>query len=127
MLEIEVMLDPQDIEAIAAAIAPRVAAELQAQSFPRRGFVRAEQVAAFLKVDVSWVYEHKHLLGAIRIGDGRGALRFEAARVLSYLRERRVGPERAAPRVAAGPIAASSTRIPGGGGSPRPSSSCRGR
>lgn len=98
MLEIEVMLDRQDIEAIAAAIAPRVAAELQAQFFPSRGFVRADQVANFLNVDVSWVYEHKHLLGAIRIGDGRGALRFEAGRVLAYLRERRVEPERAAPR-----------------------------
>lgn len=98
MLEIEVMLDRQDIEAIAAAIAPRVAAELQAQSFPSRGFVKAEQVASFLKVDVSWVYEHKHLLGAIRIGDGRGALRFEAGRVLAYLRERRIEPERGAPR-----------------------------
>ena len=72
MLEIEVMLDRQDIEAIAAAIAPRVAAELQAQSFPSRGFVKAEQVASFLKVDVSWVYEHKHRLGAIRIGEGAG-------------------------------------------------------
>ncbi len=98
MLEIEVMLDRQDIEAIAAAIAPRVAAELQAQSFPSRGFVKAEQVASFLKIDVSWVYEHKHLLGAIRIGEGRDARRFESARVLRYLCERRIEPERAAPR-----------------------------
>ena len=52
--------------------------------------MKAERVAELLKVDVSWVYEHKGMLGAVRLGEGRGALRFEASKVLAYLRDRRV-------------------------------------
>jgi hypothetical protein len=84
------MLDPQDVDAIAAALASRVIALLQSEPFPARGLMKAERVAELLEVDVSWVYEHKATLGAVRLGEGRGALRFEASKVLAYLRDRRV-------------------------------------
>jgi hypothetical protein len=83
-------LDPQDVDAIAAALASRVIVLLQSEPFPSRGLMKAERVAELLKVDVSWVYEHKATLGAVRLGEGRGALRFEASKVLAYLRDRRV-------------------------------------
>lgn len=82
-----------DIEAIAAALAPLIVAAMQGAHFPSRGMVKAERVAAFLDVDVSWVYVHKAELGAVRLGDGRGALRFEAAKVLAYVRQHRLVPD----------------------------------
>lgn len=96
-------LDHQDVEAIADALAPRVAALLQVEPFPTRGLVKAERVAALLEMELSWVYEHKAALGAVRLGTGRGALRFEAARVLAYLRDRRVEVPVQAPRSRPGP------------------------
>lgn len=84
------MLDPQDTETV-EAIATRVAALLRAdRPFPTRGLVKAERVAELLAVDVSFVYEHKAELGAVRLGAGRGVLRFEASKVLAYLRARRL-------------------------------------
>ena len=97
------LLDPQDVEAIAAALAPRVVALLQVEPFSARGVMKAERVAELLKVDVSWVYEHKAMLGAVRLGEGRGALRFEASKVLAYLRDRRVDGGVQAVRVRPGP------------------------
>lgn len=95
------MLEPQDVDAIAAVLASRVIALLQSEPFPARGLMKAERVAELLEVDVSWVYEHKAMLGAVRLGEGRGALRFEASKVLGYLRDRRVDgggrPARARP------------------------------
>jgi excisionase family DNA binding protein len=67
--------------------------------FPARGHVRADQVAAFLSVDRSWVYDNKAELGAVKLG---GAVRFDASRVRAYLRERRVASEQS-PRAAARP------------------------
>lgn len=93
------MLDSQDVEAIVTALAPRVAELLRVEAFPARGLVKADRVAALLEVDVSWVYEHKAVLGAVRLGEGRGALRFEASRVLAYLRDRRVDPGEQMPRL----------------------------
>jgi excisionase family DNA binding protein len=58
--------------------------------FPAWGHVRADQVAAFLSVDRSWVYDHKPELGAVRVG---GAVRFDATEVRAYVRKRRVVPE----------------------------------
>ena len=55
--------------------------------FPAWGHVRADQVAAFLSVDRSWVYENKAELGAVRVG---GAVRFDASGVRAYVRKRRV-------------------------------------
>jgi hypothetical protein len=97
------MLDPQDVEAIAAALAPRVIAFMQLEPFPARGLLKAERVAELLKVNVSWVYEHKTLLGAVRLGEGRGALRFEASKVLAYLHDHRVDADAGPARVRPGP------------------------
>lgn len=96
-------LDLHDVEAIAAALAPRVAALLQVDAFPSRGLVKAERVAALLDMDVSWVYEHKGELGGVRVGKGRGVLRFEASKVLAYVRERRIDADHHAPRARPGP------------------------
>ena len=60
------------------------------QRFPARGHVRADQVATFLSVDRSWVYDHKAELGAVKLG---GAVRFDASWVRAYVRKRRVAPE----------------------------------
>jgi hypothetical protein len=97
------MLDPQDVEAIAAALASHLIAFVQAEPFPARGLLKAERVAELLEVDVSWVYEHKTVLGAVRLGEGRGALRFEASKVLAYLRDHRVDPGGGSPRARTGP------------------------
>ena len=32
-------------------------------------YLTVEEVAERLKVSVSWVYKHKHLLGAVRLGE----------------------------------------------------------
>jgi len=32
-------------------------------------YLTAQQVAERLQVSVSWVYKHKHLLGAVRVGE----------------------------------------------------------
>ncbi len=70
--------------------------------FPARGHVRADEVAAYLSVDRSWVYENKAELGAIKVG---GAVRFDAFRVRAYVHERRFAHARpAAPRP--GPVKA---------------------
>jgi hypothetical protein len=97
------MLEPQDVEAIAAALASHVIACMQAEPLPARGLLKPDRVAELLKVDVSWVYEHKAMLGAVRLGEGRGALRFEASKVLAYLRDHRVDPAGGPARMRPGP------------------------
>ena len=62
--------------------------------FPARGHVRADEVAAYLRVDRSWVYENKAELGAVKVG---GAVRFDAFRVRAYVHERRVAYEQPRP------------------------------
>jgi hypothetical protein len=88
------MLTDRDIQAIADAVAPRVAALLRAEDsrFPSRGLVDVDGVRELLGVEREWVYQHKVELGAVRLGDGdRGPLRFEVAKVLGYLADRRLG------------------------------------
>lgn len=95
-------LEPRDIDAIAGRVVELI--EERAAPFPREGLVDVVAVARFLQTSVDFVYEHQRELGAVRIGDGRGALRFEAPRVLAYVRDRRVGgDDEHAPRVRPGP------------------------
>lgn len=83
------MLDPCDIDAIAAGVAELLRKD--ALGFPARGLVGVSDVCRLLRVQREWVYQHKSQLGAVRIGDGgRGPLRFDAARVLAYVESRRV-------------------------------------
>lgn len=87
------MLEARDIEAIAEALAPRVAELLREddRAFPSRGLVEVDDVCRLLRVERPWVYEHKTELGAVRIGAGeRGPLRFDAAKVLAYVAEHRL-------------------------------------
>lgn len=87
------MLDARDIDAIAEALAPRVADLLRADepTFPTRGLVEVDDVCELLRVEREWVYAHKLELGAVRIGEGeRGPLRFDAAKVLAYVEAHRL-------------------------------------
>jgi excisionase family DNA binding protein len=77
------MLEPADIEAIAAALA-------EALDAPRRKLLRVEEVATLLDVSTDFVYEHGAELGAVRLGRGRGAVRFDPAEVDAYIASRRV-------------------------------------
>ena len=94
-----VMLDDEDIE----AIADRVAAKLR----PRTdGLVGVRDVARALGMSCAWVYRNADELGAQRLGTGRKpALRFDLA--LTVERARGLGTE------ASTPLARSQTRGPG--------------
>src|SRR4051812_17529628 len=94
--------DPDDLDALAKAMAPLVAEHLASllsaagnnPVFPTRGLVDVDEVGQLLKVEREWVYAHKLELGAVRIGDGeRGPLRFDAARVLAYVADHRLKRE----------------------------------
>jgi hypothetical protein len=74
-----VRLDPGEAERIAAL----VAAELRREPPPR--FLDAAATARMLGVERDWVYEHAEQLGAIRLGGGRGRLRFDRRRVRDRL------------------------------------------
>ena len=83
------MLDDEDIE----AIADRVAAKLR----PRTdGLVGVRDVARALGMSCVWVYRNAHELGAQRLGTGRKpALRFDLA--LTIERARALGLEASTP------------------------------
>lgn len=70
-------LDPDDIEQLADAVADRVAQRLREQ--PPTRFVDAAALARVLGVKRSWVYQHAHELGAVRLGGPQGRLRFDLA------------------------------------------------
>lgn len=89
------MLDQADIDRLAEALAPRLAAQLQQDDdgwvFPTRGLVDVDDVCRLLRIEREWVYAHKLELGAVRIGEGeRGPLRFDAAKVLAYVESHRL-------------------------------------
>lgn len=95
------MMDDRDIERIAQRVA-EVMREDAPDPFPARGLVDVDQVAQLLQVQRDWVYENQTKLGAVRIGEGRGRLRFDARSVLAYLDERRITERSSAPRRRAG-------------------------
>lgn len=80
---VRVILDDEDIEAIAA----RVAALLdQPAGRRRRRLATAREVAETLGVDRSWVYAHQRQLRAIRLGSGpKSRLRFDLERAAQAL------------------------------------------
>lgn len=92
------MLERTDIDAIARAVADLVQP-------PRRKLLRADEVAAMLDVSTDFVYEHGTELGAVRLGHGRGAVRFVPADVDAYIERQRVTPKRQRRRP--GPVARS--------------------
>lgn len=92
-------LSPEDIEAIASAVAPQVAdavaqrvLELIDQNQAKE-LVDAAELARVLGVEREWVYEHGERLGAIRLGNGsRPRLRFEIDRAVESFRRLSADP-----------------------------------
>ena len=86
--------DPDDVEQIARRVAELLTTDEPATSpvsrQPQR-LVDATTAAERLGVDRKWVYAHAEQLGAVRLGGGRGRLRFDLNRLT----------ERAAPRATA--------------------------
>jgi hypothetical protein len=74
-----IALDSETLEFLAELIAAR----LEARQAARSGWVGAEVVAAYLAVNVQWVYDHGYELGGIRLGDGttQGRWRFKLERI----------------------------------------------
>jgi hypothetical protein len=84
----------EDVQALAASIAPIVAAEVadlvvrHIAERAEREFLDASELARVLGVDRQWVYEHQERLGAIRLGNGRRPrLRFELTRAVKAFDE----------------------------------------
>jgi len=74
-----IALEPETLEFLAELIAAR----LEARQAARSGWVGAEVAAAYLTVNVQWVYDHGYELGGIRLGDGttQGRWRFKLERI----------------------------------------------
>ena len=72
-------LDPRDVELIAVRVA-ELLAEGESETGPAR-LADAATVAETLGVERDWVYAHARELGGVRLGGGRGRLRFDLARV----------------------------------------------
>jgi hypothetical protein len=99
----------EEVDALAASIAPIVALEVAREVIGRVGarqereFLDASELARVLGVEREWVYEHQELLGAIRLGKGsRPRLRFEVMRALEALDELPVAREARLARVPRG-------------------------
>jgi len=89
-------LDDQDIERIAATLARHLTDHATASPTATGQGVRlvdAATVARRLGVTRNWVYAHADQLGAMRLGNGRGRLRFD----LATLPLRAASDERPAP------------------------------
>lgn len=70
-------LDAEDIERIADAVARRLIDCPSVSSREPRRLLDADAVARRLGVRRGWVYAHAEQLGAVRLGTGRGRLRFD--------------------------------------------------
>ena len=66
-------------------------------------YLTASQVAERLQVSVSWVYKHKHLLGAVRVGERMW--RFPEQRLHTHLASRPPAVGRRARRASDGEAA----------------------
>lgn len=84
----------EEMEALAASIAPIVASEVAREVIGRIGakrereFLDASELARVLGVERDWIYEHQEQLCAIRLGRGRRPrLRFELTRAVEALDE----------------------------------------
>jgi len=90
-------MDPRDVELIAARVAELLSGG-ETETGPAR-LADAASVAAKLGVQRNWVYAHARELGGVRLGSGRGRLRFDMDRVERALtcKDGR-GPKRGRPR-----------------------------
>jgi hypothetical protein len=89
-----VRLDPADIEAIARRVAELI--DERGALMPVR-YVDATQLARILGVDREWIYRHAHRLGPIRLGAGRGRLRFDLKHTTRVLADPATEPARRTP------------------------------
>lgn len=85
-------LTPGDVEAIAEAVAPKLAA-LVGQPSPTFAFVDARELAGELGVSTAYVYEHSAELGAMKLGTGpKARMRFDLDQARQALEARRRRP-----------------------------------
>ncbi len=77
-------LDPSDVEAIARRVAELLAAPSRVRAVR---YIDAAELARVLSVERDWVYAHARQLGAIRLGDPHGRLRFDLQHVQGTLGE----------------------------------------
>jgi hypothetical protein len=91
-------LHPDDVALIAEAVVERLRGET-----PATGLVDAETLARELGVARSFIYAHKDLLGAKRLGGPHGRLRFDVERARAALPEREAPPAASPPRPRARP------------------------
>ncbi len=89
-------LDDEDIEQIARRVAEVVGAR-NAQPGPK--YVDASDLARMLDVDRDWIYANARRLGAVRLTEPRGRLRFDVGQVVEVLSppEPQARPTRRAP------------------------------
>jgi plasmid replication initiation protein len=73
-----VRLDPGQLEAIAIRVAELI---LERTPEPSVRYIDAAELARVLGVERNWVYAHARQLGAVRLGRGRGRLRFDLQHV----------------------------------------------
>jgi hypothetical protein len=90
------MLDHEDIDAIAERAAHRVVQLLERPGAGREyQFLDPKTLARKLNVSVDYVYAHAMELGAMRLGDGpKARLRFDLQTAQRAMRERKQPPGR---------------------------------
>jgi len=77
---VAVDLTPQAVEQVATRVAQLLRHDQQthADTPAQTGWMTAKELAAHLKLNPAWVYEHADELGAIRTGDGpKARMRFD--------------------------------------------------
>jgi hypothetical protein len=85
------MLDEDDIDAIAARVADKL-------RLPH-GLVKIEEICDLFGLSRRWVYDHKDVLGAVRLGVGpKARLRFDVHRVRAALESVAEDPGRHIPQ-----------------------------
>jgi hypothetical protein len=101
---IAVELTPQTIEQIAGRVAQLLRHQQpppQASPPPTPAWMTAKELAAHLKLNPAWVYEHAHELGAIRTGTGpKARIRFDLHTATQRLKshQRQTTPTTTQPR-----------------------------
>ena len=95
-------MSPEDLNALAEAVAERVVERLGAEPAPPSqpaGLVDAATLARALAVSKSWVYSNSRKLGAVRLGNGpKPRLRFHVGEAVKAHESERPAP--ATPRAA---------------------------
>ncbi|HME02864.1 MAG TPA: hypothetical protein VKG38_07495 [Solirubrobacteraceae bacterium] len=98
-LHVALMLDSDDIDAIAERAARRVVQLLQRPALGAYRLLGPKDLAEALNVSLDYVYAHAADLGAMRLGDGpKARLRFDLHTAQAAMRARKQPPARVATR-----------------------------